>query len=130
MQLKDVSADKTSVVSAAKTPVVSADKTSVVSADISQDISLTFSTQGRPRSGRPCLENAWGMSWEMSADTTDVLSADTTDVLAADTTDVLPADTAHVLPADNPDFLWQDQESCNPNLGIWVRKKWNLSMGG
>ena len=34
------------------------------------------------------------MSWEMSADTTDVLSADTTDVLAADTTDVLSADTS------------------------------------
>ena len=65
-----------------------------MSADISQDIPPTFSTQGRPRSGRPCLENAWGMSWEMSADTTDVLSADTTDVLAADTTDVLSADTS------------------------------------
>ena len=70
------------------------------------------------------------MSWEMSADTTDVLSAATTDVLAADTTDVLPADTTHVLPADNPGFLWKDQKSCKSNLGIWARKKWNLSMGG
>ena len=95
-----MSADKTSAVSADKTSVVSADKTSVVSADISQDIPPTFSTQGRPRSGRPCLETAWGMSWEMSADTTDVLSADTTDVLSADTTDVLSADTTDVLSAD------------------------------
>ena len=70
--------------------------------------------------------NAQGMSWQ----TADLLSADTTDVLAADTTDVLPADTTHVLPADNPGFLWKNQKSCNPNLGIWVRKKWNLSMGG
>ena len=91
---KDVSADKTSVVSAAKTSVVSADKTSVVSADISQDIPQAFSRQGRPLRGRPCVENVGGMSWEMSADTTDVLSADTTDVLAADTTDVLSADTS------------------------------------
>ena len=58
----------------------------------------------------------------MSADTTDVLAADTTDVLPADTTHVLPADTTHVLPADNPGFLWKNQKSCNPNLGIWVRK--------
>ena len=64
-----VSADKTSVVSADKTSVVSADKTSVVSADISQDIPHTFCTEGRPRSGRPSVHNAWGMSWEMSADT-------------------------------------------------------------
>ena len=74
---KDVSADKTSVVSAAKTSVVSADKTSVVSADISQDIPPTFSTQGRPRSGHPCVHNAWGMSWE----TADILSAATTDLV-------------------------------------------------
>ena len=39
------------------------------------------------------MQNVGGMSWEMSADTTDVLSADTTDVLSADTTDVLSADT-------------------------------------
>ena len=83
---KDVSADKTFVVSAAKT--------SVVSADISQDIPQAFSRQGRPLRGRPCVENVGGMSWEMSADTTDALSADTTDVLAADTTDVLSADTS------------------------------------
>ena len=75
-------------------------------------------------------QETWGMSWEMAAETTDVLSADTKDVLAADTTDVLPADTTHVLPADNPDFLWQHQKSCNPNLGIWARKTWNLFMGG
>ena len=64
-----VSADQTSVVSADMTSVVSVDKTSVVSADISQDILPTFCTEGRPRSGRHCVENAWGMSWEMSADT-------------------------------------------------------------
>ena len=59
---------------------VPADKTSVVSADKTAVVSLchqtspkasapTFPPQGRPRSGRPCVENAWGMSWEMSADT-------------------------------------------------------------
>ena len=85
-----VSADKTSVVSAVKTSVVSKNKTSVVS----QDIPQALPTQGRPLRGRPCVENVGGMSWEMSADTTDVLSADTTDVLAADTTDVLSADTS------------------------------------
>ena len=58
-----VSADKTSVVSADKTPVVSADKTSVVS--LCQQTSPktsppTFPTQGRPRSGRPCVRNAKG----------------------------------------------------------------------
>ena len=86
--------------SAAKTSVVSADKTSAVSADISQDIPQAVSRQGRPRSGFPSVDNAWGMSWEttdvLSADTTDVLSADTTDVLSADTTDVLSADTKQV----------------------------------
>ena len=66
------------------------------------------------------------MSWQ----TADLLSVATTDVLAADTTDVLPADTTHVLPADNPGFLWKGQKSCNPNLGIRARKKWNLSTGG
>ena len=64
----DLSADKTSVVSADKTSVVSADKTSVVSADktsvVSQDIPSSLPTQGRPRSGRPCVANALGMSWE------------------------------------------------------------------
>ena len=88
----NVSADKTSVVSADKTSVVSADKTSVVS--LCQQTSPktsppTFPPQGRPRSGRPCLETAWGMSWE----TTDVLSADTTDVLTAAAKDFMSADT-------------------------------------
>ena len=96
-----MSAGMTSVVSAAKTSAVSADKRSA----ICQDIRLSLSTQGRPRSGHPCVYNAQGMSWQ----TADLLSADTTDVLAADTTDVLPADTTHVLPADkfgvgNPTF--------------------------
>ena len=59
----NVSADKTSVVSADKTSVVSADKTSVVS--LCQKTSPktsppTFPTQGRPRSGRPCVRNAKG----------------------------------------------------------------------
>ena len=59
----NVSADKTSVVSADKTSVVSADKTSVVS--LCQQTSpktspSTFPTQGRPRSGRPCVGNAKG----------------------------------------------------------------------
>ena len=59
----NVSADKTSVVSADKTSVVSADKTSVVS--LCQQTSpktspSTFPTQGRPRSGRPCVRNAKG----------------------------------------------------------------------
>ena len=85
----------------AKTSVVSADKRSAVC----QDIPSSLPTQGRPRSGRPCVRNAQGMSWQ----TADLLSADTTDVLAADTTDVLPADTTDVLPADNPGFLWKDQ---------------------
>ena len=62
------------------------------------------------------------MSWEMSADTTDVLSADTTDVLAADTTDVLPADTTHVLPADkfalgNPKF----ERSLREGFDFWCQ---------
>ena len=61
------------------------------------------------------------MSWEMSADTTDVLSADTTDVLSADTTDVLSADTTDVLSADTESGLdpgralarpWADPGSC------------------
>ena len=99
-----VSAGQTSVVSAAKTSVVSADKRSAVC----QDIPSSLPTQGRPRSGRPCVRNAQGMSWQ----TADLVSADTTDVLAADTTDVLPADTTHVLPADNPGFLWKTQKSC------------------
>ena len=54
------------------------------------------------------------MSWQ----TADLLSADTIDVMAATKTDVLPADTTHVLLAGNPGFLWKDQKSCNPNLGI------------
>ena len=117
-----VSADKTSVVSADKTSVVSADKTSVVS--LCQQTSPktsppTFPPQGRPRSGRPCVRNAQGMSWQ----TADLLSADTTDVLAADTTDVLLADTTRVLPADNPGLLWKDRKSCNPNLGVGT-KNW------
>ena len=96
-----VLAGKTSVVSAAKTSLVSADKRSAVC----QDIPFPLPTKGRPQSGRPCVRNAQGMSWQ----TADLWSADTTDVLAADTTDVLPADTTHVLPADkfgvgNPTF--------------------------
>ena len=68
----NVSADKTSVVSADKTSVVSADKTSVVSLcqqTSPKTSSPTFPPQGRPRSGRPSEGNAWGVSWEMSADT-------------------------------------------------------------
>ena len=65
---------------------------------------LALQTQGRLRSGRPCVGNEDGMSWQtadlLSADTTDVLAADTTDVLAADTTDAVAADTTDVLPAD------------------------------
>ena len=57
------------------------------------------------------------------------LSAGKTSVVSAGKTSVVSADTTHVLPADNPGFLCKDQKSCNPNLGIWVRKKWNLSMG-
>ena len=72
------------------------------------------------------MDNEEGMFWQ----TADFFSADTTDVSAADTTDVLPADTTHVLPADNPGFLWKNQKSCNPHLGILARKKLNLSMGG
>ena len=58
--------------------------------------------------GRPCVENARGMSWEMSADTTDVLSADTTDVLSADT---FPSDFAPPSPK------WFSAITCN----IWLR---------
>ena len=94
--------------SADKTSVVSADKTPVVSADISQDIPQALWTEGRPLRGRPSVQNVGGMSWEMSADTTDVLSADTTDVLSADTTDVLSADTTDVLSADTTDVLSAD----------------------
>ena len=97
-----VSADKTSAVSADKTSVVSANRTSVVSADISQDIPQALWTEGWPLRGRPSVQNVGGMSWEMSADTTDVLSADTTDVLSADTTDVLSADTADCLLYTSP----------------------------
>ena len=67
-----MSADKTSVVSEDKRSVVSGDRTSVVS--LCQQISPKTSSptsppQGQPLRGRPCVENAWGMSWEMSADT-------------------------------------------------------------
>ena len=64
------SVDKTSVVSAGKTSVVSADNTSAAAADktsaVSQDIPTSLSTQGRLRSGRHCVHNALGMSWDLS----------------------------------------------------------------
>ena len=45
------------------------------------------------------------MSWETSADATDVLTADTTDVSSADTTGALSADTTNVLSASTTDVL-------------------------
>ena len=99
----DLSADKTSVESAERTSVMSADKTSVVSAHktsvVSQNIPSSLPIQGRPRSGRPCVADAQGMSWE----TTDVLSADTTDVLSTDTQDVVSADT-RIVEMPQPGF--------------------------
>ena len=70
------------------------------------------------RGGRPSVHNVWEMSWEMSADTTDVLSADTTDVLSADTTDVLSADT---FPSENPTCricqIWHPKNGICPPFG-------------
>ena len=45
----------------------------------------TFSTEVRPRSGSPSVNNTWGLCWE--SQTTDFLSADTADVLPACTAD-------------------------------------------
>ena len=63
------------------------------------------------------MQNVGGMSWEMSADTTDVLSADTTDVLSADTTDVLSADTTGVLSAGTSPSAFEDTWS---NMVVFV----------
>ena len=48
---------------------------------MSQDPPPSYSAQGRPRSGCLSFHNAWGMSWDMSADTKDVSSADATNML-------------------------------------------------
>ena len=75
-----MSADVKPVEFAEEKPV-SADKKSAVW----QGIPTPLSTQGRPRSGRPCIRNAWGMSWQAA----DFLSADTTGLSFADNTFLL-----------------------------------------
>ena len=57
----------------------------------SAKMSSSLPTKGRPQSGRPCVHNAHGMSWQ-SWQTADRLPAGKTDVLAADATDVMAAD--------------------------------------
>ena len=95
-----MAAEEKPVEFAGEKPVACAEDKPVVSAvkqfAVCQNIPNSLSTQGRPRSGRPCVHNTLGMSWE----TTDVLSAAAADVLSADTTKVLPADTTGVSSAE------------------------------